>query len=68
MTGVVIVYFDPDGLHYVAMVGELGWLRWPAIAHGWAMRRTCSETRAEACTKVDTRLGRLALLLSGWEG
>src|SRR5262252_8063578 len=39
--GDVVVYFDPDGLHYVGCVGELGWLRWPAVAHGWTMRTRC---------------------------
>ena len=65
--GAVLVYADPDGRHYVACFGddEPTWLRWPAEAHGWATRRTCSSTLADDCYELDARHARLALRLSG---
>lgn len=58
------VYTDPDGLHYLACVGEeRAWWRWPAEAGGWARRRRVAG--ADGCDELPARLARLALRLSG---
>lgn len=61
-----LVYADPDGRHYVALLGS-DWFRWPAEAHGWRSRTRCSATLADDCEELAPRLGLLALRLSGVE-
>ena len=68
MTGVtedVLVYADPDGVHYVANFTEQGWVRWPAEQGGWQRRAACRATVADACEELEPRLASLALRLSG---
>jgi len=64
ITGDTLVYLDPDGHHYVALLGEQWW-RWPAERNGWQQRVRCSEALADACSELEPRLARLALRLSG---
>lgn len=65
----VVVYADPDGVHYVALFEDAdddgAWWRWPSIAGGWSERRRCSEDVADACDELPATLARLALRLSG---
>jgi hypothetical protein len=65
ITGDVIVYADPDGVHYVANFSELGWQRWPAQQDGWLSKRGCAATTADQCEELPPRLADLALRLSG---
>jgi hypothetical protein len=60
----VIVYLHPDGYHYVALIGEQ-WRKWPAVAHGWLRRQGCPAALVDQCEELDTKLGGLALRLSG---
>jgi hypothetical protein len=62
----VLVYAHPDGITYVAIIGE-DWWRWPAVEGGWLLRRPCASTLADECWELAPRLGRLALRLSGVE-
>jgi hypothetical protein len=62
----IVVYADPDGRQYVALVGETWW-RWPAEAHGWRSRQRCSPEHAETCSELEYPFSMLALRLSGVE-
>jgi hypothetical protein len=64
LTEDVVVYADPDGRHYVALVGEQ-WLRWPAEANGWRERQGCPASYAEQCRELEYPHDMLALRLSG---
>ena len=60
----VVVYTHGDGTTYVANFdGE--WKRWPARQDGWQEAQGCPATLADSCEELDTRLGGLALKLSG---
>lgn len=64
----ILVYDDKT--HYVALFGETGWWRWPAVAHGWAERRSFPEPSTErllALVELPSFNARLALRLSGVE-
>lgn len=68
MTPPDAVYVHPDGSTYVALFvsddpARSGWFRWPAGAKGWEYRQRCPN--ADECCVLPTRLGRLALRLSG---
>ena len=58
----VIVYAHPDGVTYVAIIGE-DWFRWPAAADGWRLRVRCPASLAEDCEELSPRLAHLALQL-----
>lgn len=60
----VIVFADPDGVHYVAQIGER-WYRWPAVFDGWGKRAGMSTKIHESCYELEPKLGELALRLSG---
>jgi hypothetical protein len=61
----VVVFLHPNGSDYVANFEELGWQRWPAVAHGWLSKQGCPATLADSCEELEPRLGDLALRLSG---
>ena len=65
LTEDVVVYADPDGVHYVANFTEQGWIRWPAEHDGWQRRKPCGAELAERCEELPRVLAELALLLSG---
>ena len=58
------MYADPDGVHYVALIGER-WFRWPAERNGWHARQGCAATFAERCAELEYPHSMLALRLSG---
>jgi hypothetical protein len=62
--GDILVYADPDGRHYVALIGE-DWFRWPAKEGGWQRRERSSDTAAERCEELPLFNAWLALRLSG---
>lgn len=62
----VLVYRHRDGVTYVALFADaLGWRRWPAVEHGWALGRECPPSTADECEELPADLARLALRLSG---
>jgi hypothetical protein len=61
----VIVYAAPGGINYVANFENLGWQRWPAVAHGWLSRQGCPAALVDSCHELEPKLGDLALRLSG---
>lgn len=66
MDGDVPVYLHPDGVTYVALFADaLGWRRWPAVEHGWALGRPCAPSVADECEELPPDLAGLALRLSG---
>jgi hypothetical protein len=62
--GDVLVYADPDGRHYVALIGA-EWFRWPAEEGGWQQRTRSSDAAAERCAELPPFNAWLALRLSG---
>lgn len=61
----IIVYAHPNGSDYVANFTELGWQQWPAVEDGWLSKKGCSATAVDKCEELSTKLGDLALRLSG---
>jgi hypothetical protein len=60
----IVVYCAPDGVHYVALIGEQ-WRRWPAVADGWLSKQGCPATLVDQCYELEPKLGDLALRLRG---
>ena len=58
------MFADPDGVHYVALIGER-WYRWPAVLDGWGKRKDTPANTHEYCYELEPKLGDLALRLSG---
>jgi hypothetical protein len=68
ITDDILVLADPDGKHYVGLVGDSGqWFKWPAEAHGWRARTRVEPSYAERCREVEHPFSMLAVRLSGVE-
>jgi hypothetical protein len=64
----IVVLADPDGKHYVGLVGDGDdWYRWPAESHGWRARTRVDAAYAERCREIEHPFSMLAVRLSGVE-
>lgn len=65
MTGDVVVYAHPDGVHYLATWDDGKLWQWPAKANGWNERKAGKESDVDTSRELEPFNAALALRLSG---